>query len=516
MKQVDRVLHFLLPGLGDMLWISTFVAVIGLGPRMLNIDGDLGRHLTIGGFILDQGRVPTTDLFSHTMLGQPLTPHEWLAQVIFALANRMMGLDGVVLVCALVIATSFWLVFRLARGKSHVLLAAVFVTVLAMAAASLHWLARPHVFTFLLLAAWVNLLEDLRRGRLQRWWLLPALMLVWANLHGAFIAGFVTWGLYGLGLAWDAFWRRFPAGEGLHGKFWRYYLLGGAAAFLATLANPAGIGLWSTSAGYIGNRYLVGHTAEYLPPNFHDPVTWPFLVMIGLLVLVFGLQQGRHSDAGNLPAAFVLPAAAWMVMGLYSVRNVPLFAIVAAPVLAVAVGDWLAASHHRVRLLKQFTALDQRLLRTDLSLRGVLWPVVAVVLVIIGLRSGTRLDFQQRGNQFDPQVFPVQAVDWLVEHPQQGELFNHFPWGGYLLYRRWPEQRVFIDGQTDFYGEPLTRQYEQVITLSPGWEDVLNRYKVRWALIPPDSTLSNALRSRSGWQVLYEDTTAIILARRER
>ncbi len=292
MKQVEKLLLFLLPGLGDVLWIAVFVAVIGQGPRMLNIDGDLGRHLTIGRYILDHARVPTADLFSHSMFGQPVTPHEWLAQGMFALADRLMGLNGVVLVCGLVIATSFWLVYRLSREKSQTLLVAVFVTVLAMAAASLHWLTRPHVFTFLLLAAWLNILEDLRCGRLKRWWLLPALMLVWANLHGAFIAGFVTWGLYGLGLAWDAFWRRFPAGAELHRKFWHYYLLGGAAALVITLVNPAGIGLWSTSTGYIGNRYLVGHTAEYLPPNFHDPSTWPFLVMIGLLVVVFGIAIG--------------------------------------------------------------------------------------------------------------------------------------------------------------------------------------------------------------------------------
>jgi len=87
-NRVEQILYYLLPGLGDILWIAAFAGVIGLGPRMLNIDGDLGRHLTIGANILDSGRIPTVDLFSHTMLGQPLTPHEWLAQVIFALANR--------------------------------------------------------------------------------------------------------------------------------------------------------------------------------------------------------------------------------------------------------------------------------------------------------------------------------------------------------------------------------------------------------------------------------------------
>ena len=87
-----------------------------------------------------------------------------------------------------------------------------------------------------------------------------------------------------------------------------------------------------------------------------------------------------------------------------------------------------------------------------------------------------------------------QAADWLDKHPQHGKMFNYFTWGGYLLYREWPEQKVFIDGQTDFYGEALTRQYERVITLAPGWEDVLNQYHVRWVLIPPGGPLASALR----------------------
>lgn len=506
---MEKALRYLLPGLGDILWIGVFLSVVGMGPRMMNIDGDLGRHLTIGAYILDHRQVPTTDLFSHTMYGLPLTPHEWLSQVVFAIANRLLGLDGVILVCGLVIAASFWLVYRRARSTSREVLAAVLVTLLAMAAASLHWLSRPHVFTFLMLALWMQVLDSMRCGRANRWWLLPALMLPWANLHGAFIAGFATWALYGAGMAWDTFWKRLPEEAGLPDHFWRSYLLGGSSALLVTLLNPSGFGLWGTSVGYVGNAYLVGHTAEYLPPDFHSPSTWPFLMMIGMLVVVFGLQSRKPL------AAHVIPAAAWMVLGLYSVRNVPLFAIVAAPVLAGALADWIAAGNERVKGLAGFAALDQRLLITDLSLRGILWPVLAVLLVIAGYRAGMTPDVQQRGNAFDPEQFPVQAVDWLAEHPQQGNMFNYFPWGGYLLYRDWPEQRVFIDGQTDFYGEALTRQYEQVITLSPGWEAVLDSHAVRWVIIPSDEALAGALQTQKGWQRVYEDQTTVIFRRLE-
>lgn len=496
-----RWLTYLLPSLGNVLWMSAFLAAVGFGPQMMNMDGDLGRHLTIGRYILSQRQVPLVDLFSHTMQGQPLTPHEWLAQVLFAASEHWAGLDGVVLLAAVVIATSFWRVFRQSSQAAGGVLLPAAVTLLAMAASSLHWLTRPHIFTFLLLVLWVDALDALRRGSSRAWWRLPVLMLLWANLHGAFIAGFVTWALYGAGEAWDAFSQRTePPAPG----FWRNFGLGGLSAALVTLANPSGLHLWTTSVGYIGSRYLVDHTAEYLPPNFHSPSTWPFLLMIGLLAAAYGIQTRRP------PARHVLMSAAWLVMALYSVRNVPLFAIVAAPGLAAVLAGWLA-DHAQVRAVSSLTALEGRLTAVESRLRGAVWPAALFLLAALALRSGADLDFAQRGNRFDPDIFPAAAVDWLEANPVQGQGFNYFPWGGYLLYRQWPEKTVFIDGQTDFYGEALTRQYEQVLTLSPGWAQVLADYQVDWVLMPPDEALPQALLAKPGWQAVYRDDTAVLL-----
>ena len=90
-------------------------------------------------------------------------------------------------------------------------------------------------------------------------------------------------------------------------------------------------------------------------------------------------------------------------------------------------------------------------------------------------------------------------------------MFNQFAWGGYLLYRMWPEKTVFIDGQTDFYGESLTREYSQVISLENGWQDTLKKYNVSWAIIPPDQPLTRALSEEMKWLVVYQDNTAVIL-----
>ena len=117
------------------------------------------------------------------------------------------------------------------------------------------------------------------------------------------------------------------------------------------------------------------------------------------------------------------------------------------------------------------------------------------------------------GNAFSPQVFPVRAMDRAIADRPGGRVFNYFPWGGYLLYRAWPDMTVFIDGQTDFYGEALTREYETVITLADGWEEVLERYRVDWVIMPADSRLIRTLRQESEWRQAYADSTAVILRR---
>lgn len=497
-------LSFLLPRLEDVLFAALFFGIVATGPVMLNGDGDLGRHITIGNYILDSGRIPTQDLFSYTLAGQPLTPHEWLAQVVFAFSHRFLGLDGVVLLCALLLALAVTGVYLQAVQRSGLRLISMGLAIAAAAAAALHWLARPHLWTMLWVVLWVGTLEGLRRGQYRLAWILPVLMVAWANLHGAFIAGFVIWGLYGVGAFWERVWG--PRESRPAVAWWRAWGLGGAGAFLGSLLNPVGWHLWETSLGYLRNRYLVDHTFEYFSPNFHLGGTWPFLGWIAFSLLLLGVGWLR------LRPTSALLLAAWTVMGLYSARNIPLYALLAAPILAEGLA---AAGVREAPSLAGYVRLEGRLQQVEAGLRGHLVALACLLLVGWALAKGIPLDFAGQGNRFSEKVFPVEAVSWLDGHPLPGEGFNHFPWGGYLLYRRWPAQRVFIDGQTDFYGEALTRQYEQVIGLAPAWQEVLQRYGVRWAILPPGSSLEQALVTELGWQAVYRDDTAVILAPQE-
>jgi hypothetical protein len=183
--------------------------------------------------------------------------------------------------------------------------------------------------------------------------------------------------------------------------------------------------------------------------------------------------------------------------------------VLAAPILAEAVSQALRAEARFAGWLR----FEQGVAQLQSRLRGVFWPAAIFSLAVAALAGGVHLDFARQGNRFDPAAFPVAALDWMEGQTAPGDVFNHFPWGGYLLYRSWPEQRVFIDGQTDFYGEALTRQYEQVITLAPGWQDILQDYGIAWVLVPVDAGLAQALRQETGWLPVYQDQTAAIFFR---
>ena len=325
-------------------------------------------------------------------------------------------------------------------------------------------------------------------------------MFLWANLHGAFIAGFYAVVDVRCRVCLGALDRKASRWSE---RLWVSWLVVGGLSGLVTLINPAGLKLWTTSVGYLGTITWSTTRRSISSPDFHDASTWPFLLMLLLGLALAGIAGRRW----KMTDALVLTG--WAAMGLYSVRNAPLFAVAAAPLLAAAGAGWLHDLGKRLRWASRLQRLDERLLATESRLPGLLWPCAGVVLVTAGLSSGARLDFAQTGNRFDPDVFPVAAVDWLEENPQQGEMFNYFPWGGYLLYREWPERRVFIDGQTDFYGADLTREYERGLTGS-GWMGggagyICGRMGDHAAGYP----FGRGASDHSDWQEIYRDETAV-------
>lgn len=186
----------------------------------------------------------------------------------------------------------------------------------------------------------------------------------------------------------------------------------------------------------------------------------------------------------------------------------PLFAVITAPIFGSLIQPWA----EKLSVLGKW---DANLKATEQSLRGWVWLALPALFFGYLLSTGAPIDEKGTGNIFLPDKMPVQAVEWLQANPQDGNLFNDYIWGSYVLFRMWPQQTVFIDARTDFYGERLIREYADVIHMNDGWENILDTYDVKWMLIPRDEALAKYLYSvdDDAWHVIYEDDLAVIFRR---
>jgi hypothetical protein len=342
----------------------------------------------------------------------------------------------------------------------------------------------------LFLAIWLLLTERLSKEEKINIWLFPALMLLWANVHGEFIAGFLVLGAYLADWGWNFLLHRdeTPVQPGIR--------LGLATGFsiLATLVNPVGLRTWTTVVGYVNNKYLIMHTNETNPPDFLQPKFFVLLAFLALSIFLLAIKKE------HIPTSHAFLLAGFSAMSLMSARNVHLYGVVAPFVLATTL-----TGCESIPLVNRYEILFRKV---EDQIKGVVWPVTVILIFSILLV----LSPLKGQNRFDPSYFPVEAVNWLKENPQSGNMFNRFDWGGYLIFNLWPEKKVFIDSQTDVYGENFTRKYEQIITLTGNWQNILSEYDIQWAIIPPSWPLNDALR-KVGWKELYRDQTAVIYRR---
>ena len=476
-----------------VLWVT--VIPIALTGRLLSTDGDLPRHLRLGEWMLSHGRLLTTDNFSFTRAGTPFVAFEWGSEVLFAWAYRLGGLAGVAVLAGLLLALTYALVVRfLLRRGVEPLLAYLTAMASALLGAS-HWVARPHLVTLLLVVALLELVE--RTDRRSLWWYLP-LFSLWTNLHGGFTYGLTLIALY---LAGDLFeWlvggrqREWLERARHHG--WALLLAVGGVCF-----NANGWRLFAHLISFFGQPLLFEKTQEFLSPDFH--VLNGKLFLYALLAITAGLAFSQRRPRG--PHLMVLLAN--IAFALHSQRNVELFAVTALPLMA-----WhLDPEWRRIPGLQRIRrAFDQEY---EARFRGLPSLLFAGEMIALGLVKGTVGGTEIVADKFDPKVFPIAAVDTARREGLTGRIYSEFIWGGYLLFA-WPEQKVFIDGGTDHYGEKLVEEHLRLASLMPGWRDVLRRWDISLALLATDAPLAHELAREPGWRVRYCDTTAVILERK--
>jgi hypothetical protein len=502
-KETPAWVRVAMPSGADLIFVA-LLSVLVFTPLSVRLLGDagIGWHIRAGQQIVATHAIPHVDSFSSTMRGKPWFAWEWLYDVVVGQLETALGLNGVVWFTAVVIAAAFAWMFRLLIVRRTNLLVALVLVLLAVAASMIHFLARPHVVSWLFTLAWFWILDSSERESFERrrWrlWVLPLLMLAWVNMHGGFLVGFVLLGIFFLGAAWT--WFRAKEGrieEALQkiaaGKRARRLVAVGLLSALASMVNPYGWMLYSHVYSYLSNRFLMDHIDEFQSPNFHGIAQRCFLVLLLVTIAALAVRGRELRMSEGLTILFAVYA------GLYASRNIPVSSIL----LVMVVGPLVPAAG----VARGFF---QRMAAVEVGLRGHVWPIVATVVTLLiavnGGRVGSNVGMDAH---FDPRRMPVQAVNFLEQQGLSGPVLSPDYWGGYLIYRLYPKALVVVDDRHDLYGEEFFKSYLKFIRGERGWEEFLREHPAAYVLLPRDAGVAQLLSVSHGWKQIYTDDVAV-------
>lgn len=471
----------LIPSLTDVLFLVLLVSQIS---RRIFTDGDTGWHLWAGFDVLKHGPRAIPDALSFTRAGVPWVNTEWLADAVLAFCYRQAGYFGVALfVCLLYAALFTWLYRVLLRETGDVPAAAV-AMLTAAAVALLQLLARPLIFSFVLVMAAWELVRRPGRERLAMW-LLPPLTVLWANLHPtAFLAPALV------------FFEWLTRGRD------RRLLVAAVLSVLALGATPWGFGWLGTILPAGDNLKLLSRIDEWQTPRFSQP---RYALILVCLLLAVGIRRwGPRLDRHD-----ALLAIGCLTGTLLAGRLAPIAALLWAPYLARDLAAW-ARDGGGGSLRRLWRAAQESLAPFERVFRPGLWPALFTVLALAFAPQLSR-SFPDVSQGFPPEVFPHRAMTMAERLHLGPNVLNGYGWGGYISWVHGGRWKVFIDGRAGFYAGPTLDDYFTILELRPRWVETLGRRRPDWILLEKDSPLVNAAPLTGRWRVAYSDSLAAIL-----
>ena len=465
---------------GGVLLAAAFAFALAL-PASKNFD--IWWHLRTGQYILDEGSVPREDMYSFVAQGSYWVNPSWLADVGVFVVWRGGGFALLRVLTACAFAAAIVLALFAVPQRDGVGWAAI---VAALAGCYGTWqcaLMRPLIFSLPLTAFFLWVL----RGRRDRYlWILPVLVVLWANLHAGFAAGLM--------LVFFAFceelvvqWRA----ERTDLKRARALLLAGVAGGLACLVNPFGYGVLTYSFRLTGSEVFMGKIEEWMPPT-SDPAFWSYWGLLGLVALAVLVTCRRVS---------VFDMASLVAFGWLSIcyrRQVGVFGLVSLPVLGKHLA--IAASWCGRRVSP---GAKRRL------------AVVGQVLLVCVVAVASAKRWRDR----EDDVVPTKAAEFVASLDFEGGIFSEYDWGGYLIWRLFPERQVFMDGRCLVHGDQGYLEWEKIYLCEDGWEEALAKHKTQCLLIkhrrpPLPNGAPNPLPFASpNWRTVYWDDDGVVLLR---
>ena len=443
---------------------------------------DIWWHLRNASYLFHYHSLPGVDTYSFTAAGSPSLDFEWLSEVPFYLAFKAIGLQGILAVYfAVLVLTFVGVYYRACRAGADCKNATV-ATLLAVLLGIVSMGPRMLLFGWLCMVGLLIVLDRFRETG-KGLWMLPPLFTLWINFHGSWIFGvFVLCVTIASGMI-EGQWGLISARRWSPVEF-KKLLLALAASTAALFVNPFGYKLvWYPFDLLFRQKDVMQHLQEWQSVQFTGGTGKLALLMIFALPAAVLFSRRRWRPDQLLLMAFAL----WV--SLSHVRFLFFAGLIAVPMFAP--------------YFKLFPPYDRELDKPWLN-AGIMAAIVGALFFFFPSQA----ELQQQVNE----NYPIGALAYMQQHHLEGRIFNDYGWGGYLEWSA-PELKPFIDGRADIFIYNGTFDDHLHATLIQNSLEILDKYKVVYALLEPSQPLTYLLQHSPEWKPIYSDNVAVLFAR---
>lgn len=474
-------------GLGILVTLGFFHPITALTQ-------DLGRHLLTGNLILQTGHVPETNLFSYVSPDFPYISTHWLSQVFFALVHSAFGFVGLFILMLLLLYGACGM--QILAIRKHISVTALSLCgILSLGILLERTDLRPELFSFFLLSVYTTILYRNRETPSRLIFILIPLQLLWVNLHIYFAIGLVI-----LGLFWAEmlFLKRKSVTTRPVYELSLVFLL----SVLVSLLNPHGLqGLLYPLHVFQNYGYTIeeNQTVFFLQSlGFHKP-SFPYLFLY--VILFFTSLAVTYKK--TRPIDWLL-AVVFTYLAFSAVRNLPLL------VFATFIPFYMAGNQTLTKLTASFHSVELPIKKNYL-----VWVSIGILFLWQGY-----LISQKTPLGYGVAPGASQAVMFFQENKLSGPIFNNFDIGGYLIYRLYPEERVFVDGRPEAY--PASFFQKEYIPMQENpelFKKLADKYQFQTIIFPHTDqtpwgmTFLKWIIRDPAWKLIYADDYAVILVR---
>lgn len=488
-----------------LAFISIFMVLL---TTLQLTDFDYFWHLKAGEYIVTQGALPGGDVFSFTRAGQPWVLHEWLFEVVLYGMFAWLGPLGVKLLTATLAMTALGITYALLRRLAVSPVVAFALLLAAFIPFQLGVAPRPQLVTYVFFTGFLYVLLSYKYFQTTRYLLaLPLLMVTWVNAHGGYVVGLALVGLF-VACEWASYWISSERDGGKKQRLVRLTLAAVATA-LASAINPEFLGHWLYPFQVMGME-ATRQISEWQSPHFHDWGARAYLMLV-LAFFVSYAYTARKPDFTEI----IIPTF-FMVLGFIAIRHVPLAALTLVPFIAVALSRGSAAGlsslWHRTglaRFYKKWIGGGKQLEKVEYLLNWLL--LLAITLGLLVYYPIYHAKDEDKANA----ILPMKAAEFVANTGITGRMFNSYHFGGYLIYRLYPAQKVFIDGRADMYGDAFFKEYQEIIGVKSGWGKTFDKYRIDYVITGRDEPIRQILLVRGDFRLVYDDKHNSVLVRNE-